>query len=182
MAQQPYYMVIYREKSGNQYTFPLAASCVNYVMLHLLQSSFFFPLLFSTLCLTRLNYTTAPSVFEAPLLTLGGVARNALKNQLLLLSSLLLLYWCLLGKGNCSTLVALCLKYSVKTTICSLTQVTKHAENERAHSGLWSCQAVAMCVSQDHIYERVPSSQACKRFKNMKFSERIKRITYLLAL
>lgn len=173
-------MVIYREKSGNQYTFSLVASCVNYVMLNLLQSSFFFPLLFSTLCLTRLNYTTAPSVFEAPLLNLGGMERSALKNQLL--SLLLLLYWCILGKGNCSTLVALCLKYFFKTTICSLTQVTKHAENERAHSGLWSCQAVAMCVSQGFIYERVPPSHTCKIFKNMKFSERIKRITYLLAL
>lgn len=83
-------MVIYREKSGNQYTFPLVASCVNCVTLNLLQSSFFFPLLFSTLCLTRLNYTTAPSVFEPPLLTLGGMERSALKNQLLLLSLLLL--------------------------------------------------------------------------------------------
>lgn len=138
--------------------------------------SFFFPCLFSTLYLARLNYTAVPSVFEAPLLTLGGMERNALKKSLLLLCE------SLLPKGNCSTLVPLCLKYSIKTTICSLTQVTKHAENERAHSGLRSCQAMAMCVSQDLIYEWVPPSQTCKRFKNMKFSERIKRITYLLAL
>lgn len=136
-------MVIYREKSENEYTFPLAASCVNSLLLNLLQTSFFFPHLFSTLHLARPNYTTAPSVFEAPLLTLGGMERNALKNPL----AVVLLSESLLGKGNCSTLVVLCLKYSIKTTICSLTPVTKRAENERAHSGLWSCQAVAMCVS-----------------------------------
>ena len=143
MAQRQCYMVIYREKSENKYTFPLAASCVNSVLLNLLQTSFFFPHLFSTFHLARLNNTTAASIFEVPLLTLGGMERNALKNRLL--------YESLLGKGNCSTLVALCLKYSTKTTICSLTQVTKHAENERAHSGLWSCQAVAMCFPGPYL-------------------------------
>lgn len=123
--------------------------CVNSVLLNLLQTFFFFLHLFSTLHLAQLNDTTVPSVLVAPLLTLGGYGEGCLEK----ISYYLLSYESLLGKGDCSTLVTLCLKHSIKPTICSLTQVTKHAENERTHSGLGSCQAVAMCVSQDSIYE-----------------------------
>lgn len=139
-------------------------------------SSHLFLTFFSpTLYLTRLNYTTAASFWST-------FAYFRKYEEECFEKSLLLLYKSLLGKGNCSSLVALCLKYSIKTPICTSTHLTKHPENERTHSGLWSCQAVAMCVSQDLIYEQVSPSQTCKRFKNMKFSERIKRITYLLAL
>lgn len=121
---------------------------VNSVVLNLLQSSFFLHL-FSTLHLAQLNDTTAASVFVVPLLTLGGYGEECLEK-----SGIIYYYMnFFLGKGDCSTLVALCLKYSNKPTLCSLTQVTKHAGNERTHSGLGSCQAVAMCVSQDFIYE-----------------------------
>lgn len=126
--------------------------CVNSLLLNLLQSSFFFLHLFSTLHLAQINDTTAPSVFVAPLLTLGGYGKECLEKSVIIYYYIYFFFF-FKSKGDCSTLVALRLKYSVKPTICSLTQVTKHTGNERTHSGLGSCQAVAVCVSQDFIYE-----------------------------
>lgn len=57
--------------------------CVNSVLLNLLQSSFFFLHLFSTLHLAQLNETTAPSVFVAPLLTLGGYGEECLEKSVI---------------------------------------------------------------------------------------------------
>lgn len=87
MANQRCYRAIYRKKLENEYTFLIATSRVGSVVLNLLQtlfkSSFFFLKLFffPTLYLTRLNYTTAARVFEAVLLTLASMRRNALKNH-----------------------------------------------------------------------------------------------------
>lgn len=58
--------------------------CVNSVLLNLLQTSFFFLHLFSTLHLAQLNDTTVPSVLVAPLLTLGGYGEGCLEKSVII--------------------------------------------------------------------------------------------------